>query len=164
MTERKRLIELSANVLEGHPWHAGNIAALLKGVTAEDAAAHPVPGAHSIWELVRHMTAWVEEARARVGGADAGTPASGNWPRIGRVTEQRWQAATSALLTAYRELGQDLAVLKDADLATPVTDHRNGSTGTGMSRYATIHGVIHHAAYHAGQIALLKRALRSSPD
>ena len=29
---------------------------VLEGVSAEAAAAHPVAGAHSIWELVLHLT------------------------------------------------------------------------------------------------------------
>lgn len=34
-----------------------------------------------------------------------------------------------------------------------------GAAGTGLSRYLTVHGLVHHTVYHAGQIALLRRAL-----
>jgi hypothetical protein len=34
---------------------------LLAGVSPEEAAAHPIAGAHSIGELVLHMTAWTCE-------------------------------------------------------------------------------------------------------
>ena len=52
-----------------------------------------------------------------------------------------------------------LAAIDAATLARPVLDFRNNALGTGLSHYVTLHGVIHHAIYHAGQIALLKRAL-----
>jgi hypothetical protein len=160
MSEKDRIVDLSSRVMEGDPWHAGNIASLLADVTAAEAAARPIAGAHSIWQLVLHMTGWVEEVRLRVAGAPAGNPAMGDWPRVGPVGRARWEAARGALFTAYRALESDVARMTTRDLALPTNDPRNRATGEGMSRYLTIHGVIHHAAYHAGQIALLKRALR----
>jgi len=160
MSEKDRIVDLSSRVMEGEPWHAGNIAALLADVTAEEAAARPIPGAHSIWQLVLHMTAWVDEVRARVAGAPAGNPAVGDWPRVGPVGRARWDAARTSLFNAYSALHKDISRMPARDLSLPTNDPRNRATGEGMSRYVTIHGVIHHAAYHAGQIALLKRALR----
>ena len=160
MSEKRRIVDLSSRVMEGDPWHAGNIAALLADVTAVEAAARPIPGAHSIWQLVLHMTAWAEEVRARVSGAPAGNPAVGDWPRVGPVGRARWDAARAALFSAYQALHKDVSRMAARDLSRPTVDPRNRATGEGMSRYVTIHGVIHHAVYHAGQIALLKRALR----
>jgi len=37
---------------DGPMWHGPALAELVAGVSSEEAAAHPVPGAHSIWELV----------------------------------------------------------------------------------------------------------------
>ncbi len=161
MAEVHRIIDLSTRVMEGDAWHAGSIAALLEDVTLQEATAHPVPGAHSIWELVLHLTAWADEVRARVEGADAGEPAAGDWPALGRMTEVRWNAAKAALLEAYRELGSVLKTIPDDFLRHPVADRRDAEAGTGLSRWLTVHGAIHHAVYHSGQIALLKRALRA---
>ena len=161
MAETRRIIDLSTRVMEGDAWHAGSIAALLEDVTLQEAKARPVPGAHSIWELVLHMTAWAGEVRARVEGAEAGEPAAGDWPAVGRTTAVRWIAAKAALLEAYRELASALETIPDAFLRRPVADRRDAAAGTGLSRWLTLHGAIHHAVYHAGQIALLKRALRA---
>ena len=38
---------------------------------------------------------------------------------------------------------------------------RDRSLGSGVSRYVSLHGLVQHHAYHAGQIALLKKALAS---
>ena len=78
----------------------------------------------------------------------------------GPVGRQRWEAAKVGLFNAYRALHRDIARMPAHDLTLATVDPRNRATGEGMSRYLTIHGVIHHATYHAGQIALLKRALR----
>jgi hypothetical protein len=48
-----------------------------------------------------------------------------------------------------------------ATLDEPVIDHRNRAAGTGQSKYLTLHGLVHHTVYHAGQVALLRRALAS---
>lgn len=161
MGEIQRMTDLSARVLTGDPWHAGSIKDLLADVTATDAVAKPVAGAHSIWELVLHMTGWADEVRSRLDGRAAGAPLAGDWPRVGRPTAARWAEARAGLFAAYRRLDRSLAALSDRDLRTPVTDHRDNAAGTGLSRYLTAHGIIHHAVYHAGQIAVLKRALRS---
>ena len=51
-------------------------------LTAGDAIRTPVPGGHSIWELVLHMTGWALEVQARLDDAEAGEPAAGDWPSV----------------------------------------------------------------------------------
>ncbi len=67
MGEAARLADLVERVVEGDPWHGSNVVTLLTGLSATDAAAHVMPGAHSIWELVVHMTGWTREVLARLG-------------------------------------------------------------------------------------------------
>ncbi|HUR21773.1 MAG TPA: DinB family protein, partial [Vicinamibacterales bacterium] len=124
MSEQRRIVDLSSRVMDGDPWHAGNIASLLADVTAAEAAARPIPGAHSIWQIVLHMTGWAEEVRLRVAGAPAGNPAMGDWPRVGPVGQARWEAARAALFTAYRALEHDVARMSVRDLSLPTLDPR----------------------------------------
>lgn len=159
MREAERLADLVARVVEGDPWHGSNVLAQLAGLSAIDAARHPVDGAHSIWELVLHMTGWCDEVRARLDGAPAGEPANGDWPVVHDVSPAAWAAATAALVASHRALAGAIRRAGDAVLETPVRDPRNPPTGTGLSHYLTLHGAVHHAVYHAGQIALLRRAL-----
>ncbi len=53
--EARRLEEQLRRALEGKAWHGPSVLESVAGVSAEQAAAHPVPGAHSIWELVLHL-------------------------------------------------------------------------------------------------------------
>ena len=66
--EADRLIDQFKRAHDGDPWHGSPVKAILKGVTAEQAATPPPNGAHSIWELVLHMTAWTNEVRRRLAG------------------------------------------------------------------------------------------------
>lgn len=149
-------------VIEGDPWHAANVMHVLADVTAAEAKSRPMPGVHNIWELVLHLTGWATEVTARVNGRAAGTPAIGDWPKVGAATEARWTAARNDLARAYADLNAVVSALPAAELNRPVVDRRNNALGTGLSRYLTIHGAIHHGVYHAGQIAMLKKAIRSA--
>ena len=48
-----------SRAFRGESWHGPSVREVLAGVSAEDAAAHPIAGAHSIWEIVLHLTGWI---------------------------------------------------------------------------------------------------------
>ena len=50
----------------GPMWHGPSLDELLASVSSDQAAARPIAGAHSIWEIVLHVTAWAEIALARL--------------------------------------------------------------------------------------------------
>ncbi|PYQ46578.1 MAG: hypothetical protein DMF78_26090 [Acidobacteria bacterium] len=52
-SEIERLEAQLEAAFEGPAWHGPSVLEALDGVTAEGASAHPLTGAHSIWELVR---------------------------------------------------------------------------------------------------------------
>src|SRR5262245_24212984 len=63
MSEIDRLVDELERDHAGDPWHGSPVKAILRGVTAAEAASRIVPQAHTIWELVLHMTAWKDEVR-----------------------------------------------------------------------------------------------------
>ena len=74
MREVERLRRELTATLNGDPWYGSAISSILDGIDAKMAAAHPIDGAHSIWELVLHMSAWVNETKRRLEGGPHGTP------------------------------------------------------------------------------------------
>ena len=76
------LIEQLAATNAGEPWYGTSRSALLAGLSAEQAAEHSVPGVHSIWEEVLHMTSWTNEVRRRLDGQMPATPVEGDWPAV----------------------------------------------------------------------------------
>jgi uncharacterized damage-inducible protein DinB len=147
--ETKRLASQLRRSYEGPAWHGPSLRELLAGVTSVQAAAKPVSGAHSIWELVLHVTAWEREALAAIEGKKYETLAGDkDWPPVGEV----WQAALDDLDSASRSLGTAIRAMPEEKLNESVE-------GTEYNFYFLLHGVTQHNLYHAGQIALLKRAL-----
>ena len=48
------LADQISRAFRGESWHGPSVLEVLAGVSAEDATAHPIAGAHSIWEIVLH--------------------------------------------------------------------------------------------------------------
>jgi uncharacterized damage-inducible protein DinB len=148
----------------GQPWYGPSRHSLLEGLSPEEAAAHPIAGAHSIWELVLHMTAWTGEVSRRIGGAEPATPPEGDWPAVGKVAQESWSAALKRLDAAHEELLAQVAKLDAVRLDSRVGTSTVPSLGTGVSVAGMIAGLGEHDAYHCGQIALLKRALAAAAE
>jgi len=137
-------------------WHGPSLSDLIGDVTAEDAAAHPVEGAHSIWELVLHMTAWTEIVHERLAGSAKAEPTTEeDWPPVRDRSPDGWRSAVERLKDAHRILAAEVSKLDDSSLIgrVPGRDH---------TVLTMVHGVTEHDAYHGGQIAILKRALKRS--
>ena len=132
---------------------------ILRGVTHEQAARQPPNGAHSIWALVLHITGWRNEVARRATGGAAAEPAGGDYPDIGDPTAARWKKALEALDASHANLVKVVQGMSDDHLLKPTNDPRNRPLGTGVSYYVTLHGIVQHDAYHAGQIAILKKIL-----
>ena len=157
MSEIDRIVDQFEREHDGDPWHGSPLSAILRDITAADAARRPLPGAHSVWELVLHITAWKNEVRRRLSGAAAALPEEGDWPEVGDPTEQRWDAAKSRLGAAHRQLLTDIRAMPESRLHEATNDPRHRPTGAGVSVYQLLHGLVQHDTYHAGQIALLKK-------
>jgi uncharacterized damage-inducible protein DinB len=153
MTQARRLSESVERSMTGPMWHGPSLADLLGDVSHTEAAARPVPSAHSIWELVLHMAAWAEIVRQRLGAAEApDLTREQDWPPVGEASAEAWRSAMQRLKDAHRDLAADVAELPDAALDKRIPGHDHTVT-------ETVHGVIEHDAYHGGQVAVLKRAL-----
>jgi uncharacterized damage-inducible protein DinB len=159
MSEASRLIDQFERAHDGDPWHGSPLRAILEGVTAKQAATRLANGGHSIWELVLHITGWRNEVAQRATGKPAGEPAGGDWPAAGEPTDVRWKAALGALDASHKNLVSVVRGMTDAHLLKPTNDPRHQPLGTGVSYYELLHGIVQHDAYHAGQIAMLKKVL-----
>ncbi len=154
MPESERISEQLRRALRGEAWHGPSLGEILNGVTAEEAAARPVPAAHSIWELALHIAAWGEIVLRRIGGEPVmDVPPEEDWPAIGEKGEEAWRRAVERLVRGHEELVEVIAQLPDARL-------EEGVPGHDYSLYVLLHGQVQHLLYHAGQMAILKKAVR----
>jgi len=151
MSECTRIADQLRRAFDGSAWHGPALLQLLKNVNAATAAAKPLRNVHSIWELVLHIAAWDAAVLRRLGGAKARLSAAQNFPRVPRPTEAAWRDAIAQTNRAHGALVKAVAALPDSRL-------RDRVPGKSYDFYHMLNGVAQHELYHAGQIAILKKA------
>ena len=153
MTETALIADELRRALDGEAWHGDSLFEILKGVTATQAAAHPLSNAHSIWELVLHIAAWDGAVRRRMTGVAVFLSNEENFPPVTGTSEQAWQKTLTHLRKTHEDLIDAVEKFPEASLAKQVP----GKQGAHYNFDYMLHGLAQHAAYHAGQIALLKK-------
>jgi uncharacterized damage-inducible protein DinB len=156
MSEVERIRNQFERAFNGEAWHGPSVREILNGVTAEQAAAHIIPGAHSIWELTLHIAAWEDACRRRLEGDPAQLSDDENFPPITDTSEAAWEDAKRKLLKLHNQLLVAITATDDSRLDQPIID---SAETTFNSVYVTLHGGVQHSLYHAGQIAILKKAI-----
>ena len=156
MSELERISDQFRRAFDGEAWHGPSVLALLNGVTSEQAAAHPIPGAHSIWELTRHIEAWESACMRRLNGDPARLADTEDWPPVIDTSEAAWKRTKQELIETHQQLLQTIATADESRLDQPII---TGPSSEFSSVYVTLHGGVQHDLYHAGQIAILKKAL-----
>ncbi|HXE91342.1 MAG TPA: DinB family protein [Terriglobales bacterium] len=153
MKETIRIADQLQRSYAGGAWHGPSLRQVLAGVDARRAAAHPVPHAHSIWELVLHVTTWNRAVLRRVEGRSVRVSAAENFPKVTDTSAAAWKRAQQALADAHRALHRAVRRIPDSRLGRKVP-------GKPQTVYFMLHGLVQHNIYHAGQMALLKKARR----
>jgi uncharacterized damage-inducible protein DinB len=140
------------------PWYGPATADLLAPLTAAQAATRPQASAHTIWEIVLHMTAWQREVASRLAGGSPEPPPA-DWPIPPPPTEEAWKHARLELGQSLELVARNVEVLSHDNLKVLVGTTRDRALGSGVTRAAMVAGLLQHNAYHSGQIALLAKAL-----
>lgn len=150
MSEITRIHDQLRRSHEGSAWHGPSLREVLDG-TGEQLAALRGGNTHSIRELVRHIAAWEAIATQTLAGAayPDSVPPELDWPP---GTLETFEAELKELERAHRELETAVQAFLDHRLSEKVNGNRD------FSYYVLLHGVIQHNIYHAGQIAILKKA------
>lgn len=162
MTEIDRIAEELKQAFNGDPWHGLPLMKTFEGLTADQAAAYPIPHVHSIWETLLHIKGWISEASHRLDGGEPGEPEGGEWPEVADKSDEAWKQAVDDLHNAHDALLAKLADTPEDRLWKTVGGAtRNRAAGTGITFYRMLHGLVQHNVYHSAQIATLARLVRS---
>lgn len=162
MPETKRIADQLQRAFTGPAWHGPSLMEALSDVTAAQAFAQPIPNAHSIWQLVLHIAAWMDAVRERIEDGPVREPADGDWPEINDASEAGWQSTLTLLAQRQQALLNVIANLTDEQLKKRLGDAHDPPSASGYSAYYNLHGAIQHNLYHAGQIVLLKKLLQEN--
>ena len=143
-----------SRAFRGESWHGPSVREVLAGVSAEDAAAHPIAGAHSIWEIVLHLVGGYTLVLRRVRGESAQLSPEEEWPPVTAFSSEAWRENQRALEQLNEELQSAVRAFPAERLLQEL--------GSKYSAYTQFCGTPQHDLYHAGQIVVLKKALSAS--
>jgi uncharacterized damage-inducible protein DinB len=142
-----------------------NALVCLEGLTWALAGAKPRGAPHSVYDLVWHMSFWMENELERIDGKTPAYPehASLGWPDDTIPTADDWSRAVARFGAALERLARFAeADPKVRSRAVPVTSkERHANQGT------TVEGVVWqtvvHTSHHLGQVILVRRQLGAWP-
>jgi len=155
MSENARLADQIRRAFEGEAWHGDSVTELLAKVDAKTAAAHPIKGAHSIWELLLHVAAWDDAVLRRSQGTAVQLSDRENFPPVEDTSEAAWKKAVDAVKQKHDQLVKAVAAFPDSRLQDAVPGKEDKKYYDHFYMFA---GIVQHELYHAGQFALLKKA------
>jgi uncharacterized damage-inducible protein DinB len=144
--------------------------ACIEDLSAEAAARTAGGYPHTIWQIIDHMSYWMDYELAKIDGKNPYYPnhAIESWPShpdpaIDReAVRQQWQASSRR----FFDLLARMARLAESDLSA--LDKRIQSAGPPQApRELTVRAMLYqitaHNSYHTGQIALLRRQAGAWP-
>lgn len=126
-------------------WYGADLRTATEGVTAAVAFARPAPGRHNIAEIALHHAYWATQIAAKLTGEPAAPfPLAGeDWFELNDASRLSWRAVRTTLEAAQARLS-----LAARATASPLGE---------AERFDLVIGITGHAAYHAGQIQLVKK-------
>lgn len=152
ISEAARIADQLRRAFDGNAWHGPAVLELLDDVDAATAAARPIANAHSIWELLLHIAVWDQAALVRLAGEKCQPTGRDNFPLVpAKPTQAAWRKAVAAAKKTHKKLVKTVSTLAESRL-------RDRVPGKRYNFCHMLHGIAQHELYHAGQIAILKKA------
>ena len=153
-TECNRIAYQLASTINGEAWYGDSLREILEKVTAKQSQARPIANAHSIWELVYHVEAWVKFAFGAIHGMPIppwpAMPKELDFPPVTDTTDGTWKQSVESFFANHLKLVEAIKTFGDQRLEETVP-------GRTYNFYRLFQSASLHAVYHAGQIALLKK-------
>jgi uncharacterized damage-inducible protein DinB len=153
--ELTRIISQLTASMEGNAWHGPAVLELIEDINDEEASAKPLRDAHNIFELTAHITAWQKAGIRRINGDPARLTDQEDWPMQNDASEEQWSNTKKELISTFN-------LLKSEIKSFPPEHLDENIEGLDQTFYTLFHGIVQHNIYHAGQIAILKKAIRTS--
>ncbi len=133
-------------------WYGSDLRAAIAEVTPATAFLRPAGGRHNIAEVALHHAYTVGQVESKLTGAPAPAfPLVGeDWFDLDDESRLTWTAITSLVDASHRRLGRAVGEIASGARTSPLPE---------AERFDLVLGITGHAAYHAGQIQLIKKLI-----
>lgn len=133
-------------------WYGSDMKAAVADVTAKTAYQRPAKGRHNIAEVALHHAYWAGQIESRLTGKPAAPfPLPGeDWFELDDDKVLGWKTVVATLDAAQQRLAKAVKALAGGKADSPLSE---------QDIDGFVLGITGHAAYHAGQIQLIKRLI-----
>ena len=133
-------------------WYGSDLRAAAGDVKKGTAFTRPAKGRHSIAEVALHHAYHAGQVTAKLTGEAAATfPLEGeDWFELEDESRLTWKEVVATLDAAQQRLSQAVSEIASGARISPLGE---------AERFDLIVGITGHAAYHAGQIQLIKKLI-----
>ena len=130
-------------------WYGADLRTAVGEVTAAAAFTRPAKGRHNIAEVALHHAYWAGQIVSKLtGDAAAPFPIDGeDWFELTDESRLKWKEVAATLAASQQRLSQAVSEIASGARTSPLGE---------AERFDLVVGIAGHAAYHAGQIQLIK--------
>lgn len=130
-------------------WYGSNMRAAIADVNPALAFRRPGEGRRNIAEIALHHAYWLGEIDRKLGGPAGPFPLEGeDWFDLADGTRLSWASVQATVEAAHDRLCKTVEEMAAGRSPSPLGD---------AERFDLVLGITGHAAYHAGQIQLVKK-------
>jgi len=137
---------------EGHTtraWYGADFLTAIGDVDAATAARRPAEGRHSVGEIALHHAYWLHEVGTRLGAPAEPFPLEGeDWFEWTERSPLSWDGVRALVQARLRRLRDVVEAVAAGKASSPLSE---------SDRFEQVLGIAAHAAYHAGQVQLVKK-------
>jgi uncharacterized damage-inducible protein DinB len=147
-----------------HGKHAHTDSRTCVDIPFEVAATRAEGLPHTIWQLVWHLSYWMDYELLRIAGTPRPYPehASSSWPEPSPSSREEWQAEVARFGRLLDRLGE-LAEAPPEELARVVAATEKSEAAHASSLEAVLWQTLVHNSYHLGQVVQVRQALGAWP-
>ncbi len=134
----------------GGAWYGSDLRAAIAEVTPAIAYTRPAPGRHNIAEVALHHAYWVGQVESKLTGQGAAAfPLVGeDWFELNDESKLSWRGVVTLVDASHQRLSRTVGEIAGGNRPSPLSE---------AEQFDFVIGITGHAAYHAGQIQLIKK-------
>src|SRR6202162_5558897 len=144
MSQSQRIADSYRAATVKAAWYGPSLAELLAQISPELATTPPVPGSHSILELLQHLLLWNERIRET----------SGSNSLLAWEPEKDWAEPPIPWKELVSRWSQSRELLEEKIRNFPIEALAKQVPGRNYPYETMLHGIVEHTIYHSGQTAM----------
>jgi len=132
-------------------WYGADLRTAVSDVPSTHAFRRPADGRHNIAEIALHHAYWATQITQKLTGQAQPFPLEGeDWFELTIESRLSWADVKAALEAAWQGMVTAVEATATGRVPSPLSDRE---------RLDLVVGIAGHAAYHAGQVQLVKKLI-----